>query len=85
MLRPAQFRVMPFAPIHIPANVEQVRLLVSVVLVVIVAPHAGLAAKTEGREKISVEPRTVRRRTLSTDIDLPSIISRLMWGRCTQH
>jgi len=42
---------------------------VKVVLVVIVAPHAGLA-KTGGKEKKSVEPRTVSRRMLRIDIGL---------------
>ena len=65
---PAQSRVIPFLPMMSPPPEQGPMFPVRVVLAVIVAPHTGLA-KTEGRAKRSVEPRTVRRsRILRLDI-----------------
>jgi hypothetical protein len=43
---------------------------VKVVVFVIVAPHSGLVAKTGVREKISVEPRTVKISRMLTRIGI---------------
>jgi len=60
MVCPAQLRVILLAPMMRPDPEEQGPMFaVKVVLVLIVAPHTGLA-KTGGKERLRVEPNTVR-------------------------
>jgi len=67
MVCPAQLRVR-LEPISSPSPEQGPMSAVKVVLVVIAASHAGLA-KTGGKVKISVEPRTVRRSRTPTGLD----------------